>query len=124
MQGNLLPARAELARRNGVHYAKRLELKPGFYQVRVGAYELQPNISAPPPHSSKSPTSSASNLTLSSLLIEGAQNLSPAALNKKNEPETPGSRNIQGIQFYARNQSFIYLFRLYPNSPQAANQKS
>jgi VWFA-related protein len=120
VQGNLVPARAELARRNGVHYSKRLELKPGFYQVRVGAYEASTQHIGTATAIVEVPDLKRKRLTLSSLLIEGAQNLAPAALNKRSEPETPGTRNIQGIQFYARNQSFIYLFRLYPNSPQAA----
>ncbi len=120
MQGNLLPARAELARRNGVHYTKRLELKPGFYQVRVGAYEASTQHIGTATAIVEVPDLKRKKLTLSSLLIEGAQNLSPTALNKKNAPAPPGTRSVQGIQFYAPNESFIYLFRLYPNSPQAA----
>jgi VWFA-related protein len=120
LQGNLLSARAELVRRNGLHYTKRLELKPGFYQVRVGAYEASTQRIGTATALVEVPDLKRKRLTLSSLLIEGEQNLSPSALNKKNESETPGARTIQGIQFYARNQSFIYLFRLYPNSAQAA----
>src|SRR6185295_1709483 len=40
VKGNLSPQQFELAKRNGLNYSRRLDLKPGLYQFRVGVREL------------------------------------------------------------------------------------
>jgi VWFA-related protein len=40
LKGTLSPAQVEEAKRKGYHYERRLALKPGLYQVRVGVREV------------------------------------------------------------------------------------
>jgi hypothetical protein len=112
INGDLTDQRLELGRRDGYAYVRRLTLKPGLYQARVGVFE---------PSSGKTGTAMAlvevpnlrhSGLTMSSILLTGP---SPATdgSSKGDESESSQSRIVQGIAVYKKGSALVYDFMLY-----------
>jgi VWFA-related protein len=124
INGNLAPARVELARQNGFQYYRRVQLKPGLYQVRVGVRESSSNSGG---NSGNERTGTAAawaeipdlskqnKLALSSLILSDtvrAQLAGPASNPADGDSPSP-SKLVQGIRYYRAGQPVIYFFRLY-----------
>jgi VWFA-related protein len=124
IQANLRPEVYETVRSRALNYFKRLALKPGFYQIRVGVYEPQTERIGTASALVQVPELKSKQLSLSSLLL--ADNLPGQQLalprNDKDVANTPlpSSKVVQGIHFFQRNQRFLYYFCLYQNAAQAA----
>src|SRR5262249_50899245 len=130
VNGNLTPARLVVAKQNGFQYNRRVQLKPGLYQVRVGVRE--PSTGLPGERKAErmgtaaawieTPDLSKKNrLALSSLLLSDAvmAQLTPPASKDGNDNSLTPSTVVLGVRYYRANQPVIYFFRLY----NAANDK-
>jgi hypothetical protein len=116
IQGNLIPARLEVAKQNGFQYSRRVQLKPGLYQIRVGVTEPANERTGTAAAWIETPDLSKKNkLALSSLFLSDAMAMGiqePASNNGQGEAP-PSSRLLQGIRYYRISQPIVYFFRLY-----------
>jgi hypothetical protein len=116
IRGDLAPARLDLARENGFLYSRRLQLKPGLYQVRAGvrepANERIGTASAwiETPDLSKKNRQALSSLFLSDAATMGIEDQTP----KNSRGDAPSlSKLVHGIRYYRAGQPIVYFFRLY-----------
>ena len=118
LRGSLVPARWAIALQNGFQYNRRVALKPGLYQLRVGVRE--------PGGGERYGTAAAwvevpdltrKRLAMSSLFLTDAveANLAPATDGKEQAPSP--SKIVQGVRHYRAGQPVLYLFRLYHATP-------
>lgn len=115
INGNLAPERLELAKQNGFQYARRVQLKPGLYQIRAGVREPANERLGTAAAWVETPDLSKKKLALSSLFLSDAviaQVAPPASNDGKGKAPSP-SKQIQGIRYYRPGQPLIYFFRLY-----------
>lgn len=123
VNGNLQPAGYERMRTSGFHYYKRLALKPGFYQVRVGVFEPKTERTGTATALVQVPDLKSKRLTLSSLQLAVAPPAqADAATNPAKENTNlapPSDKVVQGIRFFQRAQPFVYYLRLYQNAAHA-----
>jgi VWFA-related protein len=116
ISGALLPARLEVAKQNGFQYNRRVQLKPGLYQIRVGVTEPANEhtgtaaVWIETPDLSKKNRPALSSVFLSDAQVMGDQQ--PAA-NNENGAAASLSKLLQGIRYYKANQPIVYVFRLY-----------
>ncbi len=129
LQGNLLPARKVAAERTGFNMVKRLELKPGFYQVRVGLLEPATQRIGTAHAIVQVPDLKRKQLTLSSVMVtDRVEDLTgPSPNAAPNQPPNEAkvevkaeARFMQGIPFFQPSQNLIYYFQLYANAPTVA----
>jgi VWFA-related protein len=141
IQGNLTPARLEDAKRYGFLYARRIPLKPGLYQARVGVREIPkaaPGGAAEEQVEGRMGSSAAwvevpdlskkNKPALSDLFTADAtevQNSTPASENGK-ENTLAQSRVIQGVRYFPKAQPLVYFFWIYNTEPEknASNQSN
>jgi VWFA-related protein len=132
VEGKLQPHRVPIAKQNGFRQVKRIALKPGVYQIRVGVRE---------PASEKIGTATAlievpdlqkKKLAMSSLFLsESAGNRDPG--NKAAEPvngkaKTQGNQGeefflakvVQGIPVYKSGHFLAYYFVIYNKAAKAS----
>jgi VWFA-related protein len=125
VQGNLKPDHLRLAKQSGYTYVRRVALKPGLYQVRVGVREFITERLGTATAWVEVPNLSSSKLTLSSLILldspaESALTLTSAS--DKTQGSAPlSSKLIEGIRFYPRGQLCAYFFRIYQNAKAPTN---
>lgn len=137
LAGNLRPANYERMRTGGFHFYKRLALKPGFYQIRVGVFEPKTERTGTASALVQVPDLKSKKLTLSSLQLSAMSpelelaaetqdkaHAAPASANQTTD-KSPTKMNdkmndkvVQGIRFFQRKQPFVYSLRLYrPANP-------
>ena len=116
IQGDLTPERLEVAKQNGFQYDRRVQLKPGLYQIRAGVTEPANARTGTATAWIETPDLSKKNkLALSSLFLTDAMPTGiqePASNNGHGEEPAP-SRLLQGIRYYKSGQPIVYFFRLY-----------
>lgn len=125
IDGNLRPDSYERLRTGGFHYYRRLALKPGFYQIRIGVFEPKTERTGTATALAQVPDLKSKKLALSSLqlsVIAPEQQTAITATSKDNgNLNAVNDKVVQGIRFFQRKQPFIYALRLYqtanPNSP-------
>jgi len=130
VSGNLAPARLEMAKQNGFRYNRRVQLKPGLYQVRVGVREPSNKQEGEQEGEQKgeqkgartgtaaawieTPDLSKKNrLALSSLFLSDAVAMGVEASNNGQGDAPSLSKLVQGIRYYRADQPVFYFFRLY-----------
>ncbi len=119
VNANLLPQRLELARRNGLNYSKRVALKPGLYQFRVGVRELSTERIGATTAWVEVPDLSKGKLKLSSIFLRHDLNeKEQKALDVKNG-ELPRTRTSQGIRSYKPGEFLVYELMIYDAPAQA-----
>jgi len=110
ISGNLKPERFEAAKKAGLTLTKRLALKPGLYQIRIGAQEDSTGKIGTASTWIEVPDLKDKRLAMSSILVgadvEGGK--PTAALDAANESAT-----IHTIKFFAPQDNIVYAFRLY-----------
>ena len=111
IQGNLLPERLEKVKQYGFNYIKRLALKPGLYQARVGVRELASDRLGTASAWVEVPNLSRSKLALSSLILVDPQNQGGAAPAEAKGEES--SKVLYGVRFFKRSNSLVYYLRVY-----------
>ncbi|MGH9940396.1 MAG: hypothetical protein ACREAM_29490, partial [Blastocatellia bacterium] len=115
--GNLAPARLEVAKQNGVQYNRRVQLKPGLYQIRVGVREPVNERTGTAAAWIETPDLSKKNrLALSSLFLSDAVAIGAEASNNGQGDAPALSKLVQGIRYYKAGQPVVYFFRLYNGS--------
>jgi VWFA-related protein len=92
---------------SGFSYTKRMELKPGYYQVRVGALESETENIGTANASVEVPDLSKGKLELSSVLLANA--------GEAQQPVS-GLQQLDAIKAYKTGSTLIYYLMLY-NSP-------
>lgn len=128
--GNLQPANYERMRAGGFHFYKRLALKPGFYQIRVGVFEPKTERTGTASALVQVPDLKSKKLLLSSMHLsavapEQPTAVTPQASNTGNltpvndkRPDKVVDKVVHGIRFFQRQQPFIYSLRLYQTAIQ------
>ncbi len=122
INGNLTPARLEVAKQNGFQYNRRVQLKPGLYQIRVGVTEPANERTGTAAAWIETPDLSKKNrLALSTLFLSDAvaMGIQEPASNNGQGAAPSLSKLVQGIRYYKTGQPVVYFFRLY----NAANDK-
>jgi VWFA-related protein len=114
-QGHLQPDRLALARRNGYRYVRRLTLKPGLYQVRIGVRELSTDRLGTAAAWVEVPNLARSKLALSNIVL-----LDALTENRAANQDAFQSRIAQGIRIFRRGENLIYYFRVYHQLPPQA----
>ncbi|HMB28194.1 MAG TPA: VWA domain-containing protein [Blastocatellia bacterium] len=116
ISGNLTPERVEIAKQSGFLYTRRVQLKPGLYQIRVGVTEPANERTGTAaawiesPDLSKKNRPAISSLFLSDAMATGIQE--PASNNEPGAASTL-SKLVQGVRYYKAGQPIVYFFRLY-----------
>ncbi|MEW6131306.1 MAG: VWA domain-containing protein [Acidobacteriota bacterium] len=114
MKGQITPAQFELAKRNGFKSARRLELEPGTYNIRIGLLETHTQRVGSTSLWVEVPDLKKGNLTLSDLLLITAQP------QPTNQTEVLQKVSRQGEIIYSSTDVLSYGFKIY-NAPEVAN---
>jgi VWFA-related protein len=122
VKGNLPPQQFELAKRNGLNYSRRLDLKPGLYQFRVGVRELASGRIGTTTAWVEVPDLSKARLAISSIFLQRDLNEDRSAPSAANGM-TSHTRTAQGIRAYTPGESLVYRFMVY-NAPSEAQAES
>jgi VWFA-related protein len=109
IRGSLSVAEVEAARRNGFHYSKRMSLKPGLYNIRIGLMEVSTDRVGTAAAWLEVPNLSAGKLTLSSILLtkDSAESTTP--------PGKPGEQTplVLGVTNYRTGKPILYYLMIY-----------
>ena len=123
IQTALLPEKFERSRQLGYRYLRRIELKPGTYQVRVGVREVATGKVGSAAALVQVPDLTGKRLSVSSLLLMDPVTMDHVAtLNKETVTLQGGTR--QGIKWYRNNEMLGFYLRLYPPAKAPANELS
>jgi VWFA-related protein len=113
IKSNLLPATFERGKQVGFRYTRRLQLKPGFYQIRVGVREVETEHIGTGAAWVDVPNLARKKLQLSSILLTDAVSLDHLTLlGKENVTLQVGTR--QGIKGYRASDMLGFYLRVYP----------
>lgn len=115
INGNLLPERLALAKKSGYRYSRRFALKPGLYQIRVGARETSTDRIGTGWALVEVPNLSRQKLALSSLLLLDSRSEGSTSAAK----EVAQAKVVQGIRFYRKSEFMAYYFRIYVDQDRA-----
>jgi VWFA-related protein len=113
MEGNLTPERLEQAKASGFRFSRRLSLKPGAYQARVGVREEGTDHMGTASAWIEVPELAHDKLGMSGLILRNPLDTDPTAKEGINVSELEQIKMVQGIPLYARNDYCDYLFRVY-----------
>jgi VWFA-related protein len=102
IRSSFTPQRAELVKRYGIDSLKRLTLKPGLYQIRVGVRELSTERVGTSSVVVEVPDLSRGKLAMSSLFLR----------DDLNQAGTPTDFR-QGLRVYRQGEPLVYQFRAY-----------
>jgi VWFA-related protein len=111
IQSTLRAPDVELARRNGIDSVKRLSLKPGLYQIRVGVREPAMERVGTSSVVVEVPDLSRDRLALSSIFLRA--DLSQAEAADAKSASAPRELFRQGLRVFRRGEPLIYQFRVY-----------
>jgi VWFA-related protein len=108
------------ARQNGYRYYKRFGLKPGRYQIRIGALETLSERLGTTSLWIEVPDLSQRRLCTSSLLVGNypATKEHEVVIEGGSRPYEP--RVKRGVRLYRSGEAMIYQMMIYPPSPQTA----
>ena len=109
IRGSLTAERVEAARRTGYHYSKRMSLKPGLYNIRIGVREVATDQFGTAAAWLEVPNLTARKLTLSSILLTKESNESKTTPN----PDGPETRAMLGIASYGTGKPILYYLMIY-----------
>jgi VWFA-related protein len=115
VEGTLAPEQAAKGRSNGYLFSKRLVLKPGVYQARVGIREEVSDLIGTTTAWIEVPDLARNKLALSNLMLLDPISGGDAAGDQTNADELKPVRMIQGIRLYPRNSVCGYLLRVFRN---------
>jgi hypothetical protein len=113
IRGAMSVAEVEAAKRTGFHYSKRIALKPGLYNIRVGLREVGTERIGTAATWLEVPDISRGKLTLSSILLTKDSGETPT-------PQGPaagaGTSDVPGIRYYKTGSPLLYYLMIY-NAP-------
>jgi VWFA-related protein len=109
IRGSLSVEEVEAAKRTGFHYSKRMSLKPGLYNIRIGLREVGTDRVGTAATWLEVPNLSAGKLTLSSILLTKDSAESTIAPAKSGE-QTPV---VLGLTSYRTGRPILYYLMVY-----------
>ncbi len=112
IQGKVKPENLALVKQHGYSYVRRVALKPGLYQARIGVRELKTEHFGTVTSWVEVPNLTKQKLALSSVILLDALTTNPAT-SETPSSEPPSTKIVEGIRFYAHDQPIIYFFRVY-----------
>jgi len=112
LKGVLAPAQYEEARRSGYRYSKRLSLKPGLYQLRVGVREVGSELLGTSSSWVEVPDLSAGRPALSSLFLGKLEN-ADVHVRAAGTAEASQPRLILGRATFKGGEVAFYRFVVY-----------
>jgi VWFA-related protein len=118
--GNLTHEDLEQAKTGGYRFSRRLPLKPGFYQARIGVREEGTNRMGTATTWVEVPELNPDTLEMSSLILSNPLDINPVDTEGMGVRELEQIKMIQGVPMYARDDIFYYSFRVHRNSPATA----
>lgn len=116
IRGNLATEALDVAKQNGFRYNRRVQLKPGLYQIRAGVREPASERTGTAAAWIETPDLSKKNrLALSSLFLSDTVAMGIQESASKNGQGNPpsSSKLVHGVRYYKADQPVIYFFRLY-----------
>ena len=114
IQGRLQLEAVEEIRQNGIYVSKRLTLKPGLYQLRVGVREKGTEQIGTSVAWIEVPKLPRKKVVLSSIMLADSSTGLDALLETLPGKESTGSHFREGLRFYRRGDAFTYLLVIYP----------
>ncbi|MEP7273440.1 MAG: VWA domain-containing protein [Acidobacteriota bacterium] len=121
IQTNLLPASMERAKALGLRYSRRIELKPGTYQIRVGIRELETDKMGTAAAWVEIPELGGKKLQVSNILLTDPTTLDyVSTLGKENLSLQNGTR--QGLKAYRQRDILGFYVRVYPPAKATADE--
>jgi VWFA-related protein len=113
VEGNLTAERVALARVTGYRFSRRLALKPGAYQARIGVREEGTNRMGTASAWVEVPELARDKLGMSGLMLRNPLDTDPTAKEGVDVSELEQIKMVQGIPLYAHDDFCDYLFRVY-----------
>jgi VWFA-related protein len=133
VQGKLLPQRLAMAKQNGFRQMKRLALKPGVYQIRVGVREASSEKIGTAAAWVEVPDLQKNKLAMSGVFLSESAN-NPAQISKaaeqvssttkttkSDEKEFFLSKVIQGIPVFKSGHLLAYYFAVYNKASKSSD---
>jgi VWFA-related protein len=117
VEGHLSRDRMAQAKTSGFRFLRRLALKPGVYQVRVGVREEGTERMGTASTWVEVPELAKDRLEMSSLMLLEPLGTDPDAKEGIDVSELEQIRMVQGIPLYARGDFCDYFFRVYREAP-------
>lgn len=113
VESKLSSERLEQAKTGGYRFSRRVALKPGFYQARVGVREEGIDRMGTAAAWVEVPELAPAKLQMSSLMLRSSLDTNPASSEGMNVSELEQIKMVQGIHLYDRNDFCDYSFRVY-----------
>jgi len=113
VQGTLTPDRFVQAQTNGYMYSKRLTLKPGIYQARIGIREDGTERIGTTSAWIEVPDLKRNKIALSNLVFVDMLPAADAAADTSNPDELKRITMIQGIRLFPYDSVCAYAFRVF-----------
>lgn len=109
IRGSLSPQEADEAKRMGFHYSKRIALKPGLYNIRLGLREVGTDRIGTAATWLEVPNLSSGKLTLSSILLttDSAKSASPGLVGSVR------ASAALGVASYRSGSPILYYLLIY-----------
>ena len=108
--GDLMPERADLAKRTGFTYSKRLALKPGAYQIRVGIMDQASEKIGVSTGWVEVPDLKRGKMALSSIIIGDETS---ASVDEAEIARLSGLSLERGFKIYRRGSRLVYSLMAY-----------
>jgi VWFA-related protein len=113
VEGNLSPDRLTQAKTSGYRFSRRLTLKPGVYQVRVGVREEETDRMGTATAWVQVPELAQDKLEMSSLILSNPLDIEPAEAEGIDVSKLEQIRMVHCIPLFERGDFFDYSFRVY-----------
>jgi VWFA-related protein len=120
VQVSLAPERLALAKNNGYRISRRLKLKPGVYQVRIGVREIDTDRIGTSNAWVEVPNLARRKLALSSLILLDSPGTESTPTNDGGLGAVARSRMVQGVRLYPPNQACAFYLRVQQTSKSPA----
>jgi VWFA-related protein len=117
VQGELSRDRLTQAKTRGYKFFRRLTLKPGVYQVRIGVREEGTNRMGTATAWVDIPELAKNTLEMSSLILSNPLDINASGAEGVDVSELEQIKMVQGIPLFERGDSFDYSFRIYQDTP-------
>lgn len=118
IRGAMSVAEVEAAKRTGFHYSKRIALKPGLYNIRVGLREVGTERIGTAATWLEVPDLRRGKLTLSSILLTKGSAETPTP---QGPADGAGSSGVPGIKYYKTDSPLLYYLMIY-NAPSTTGE--
>ncbi len=116
VQGELSRDRLTQAKTRGYKFFRRLPLKPGVYQVRIGVREEGTNRMGTATAWVDIPELAQNKLEMSSLILSNPLDINASGAEGIDVSELEQIKMVQGIPLFERGDSFDYSFRIHQDT--------